>query len=117
MFPRLLDWLRRLPPGEDGTSWSVRLAHSKAALNEHFAGLMAVSKPVSAVDLDGEERSRRAVVRIRSHSPSSSLISGSAAGSRATGTVPADAGSTGCGWPPTPSGGTIPAGPGSTSGA
>lgn len=56
MFPRLLDWLRRLPAGADGVAWSVRLAHSKAALNEDFAGLMAASQPIGAVDLDGEAR-------------------------------------------------------------
>ncbi|MYV90340.1 CRISPR-associated helicase Cas3' [Streptomyces sp. SID1034] len=62
MFPRLLDWLGRMPPGADGVVWSVRLAHSKAALNEHFADLMAASQSVGAVDVDGEA----AVVPLRS---------------------------------------------------
>ncbi|MEW2621977.1 CRISPR-associated helicase Cas3' [Streptomyces sp. NPDC048106] len=52
MFPRLLDWLDRLP-STDGTRHSVHLAHSKAALNERFAGLMARAGSVTAVDLDG----------------------------------------------------------------
>lgn len=39
MFPRLLDWLERLP-AEGGTRLSVLLAHSKAALNDEYAGLM-----------------------------------------------------------------------------
>lgn len=54
MFPRLLDWLDRLPDGrsEPGAR-SVLLAHSKAALNEDFAGLMRSGRRVSAVDVDG----------------------------------------------------------------
>ncbi len=39
MFPRLLEWLKRLPAPE-GVSYSVQLAHSKAALNDDFADLM-----------------------------------------------------------------------------
>lgn len=59
MFPRLLDWLKRLPTA-DGSRYSVHLAHSKAALNEHFVGLMARSGRVAAVDLDASsERQRR----------------------------------------------------------
>ncbi|MEU9197883.1 CRISPR-associated helicase Cas3' [Streptomyces hundungensis] len=54
MFPRLLDWLHRMPAGADGVAWSVRLAHSKAALNEDFADLMGASQSVGAVDVDGE---------------------------------------------------------------
>ncbi|WP_184828769.1 CRISPR-associated helicase Cas3' [Streptomyces griseomycini] len=51
MFPRLLDWLDRLP-GVAGSRRSVHLAHSKAALNEDFAGLMARAGRVVAVDVD-----------------------------------------------------------------
>lgn len=54
MFPRLLDWLRRLPGQEDGDR-SVLLAHSKAALNKEYADLMRGSRrEVAAVELDGE---------------------------------------------------------------
>ncbi|CAL9311665.1 CRISPR-associated helicase Cas3' [Streptomyces sp. SudanB25_2051] len=52
MFPRLLDWLKKLP-SVDGKRHTVHLAHSKAALNEDFAGLMAHGR-VAAVDLDGD---------------------------------------------------------------
>ncbi|MFE1028328.1 CRISPR-associated helicase Cas3' [Streptomyces sp. NPDC058818] len=51
MFPRLLDWLERLP-GVAGSRRSVHLAHSKAALNEDFAGLMARTGQVAAVGVD-----------------------------------------------------------------
>ncbi|MDN3259883.1 CRISPR-associated helicase Cas3' [Streptomyces sp. CSDS2] len=51
MFPRLLDWLERLP-GVAGERRSVHLAHSKAALNEDFAGLMARAGRVTAVGVD-----------------------------------------------------------------
>ncbi|GHE24064.1 CRISPR-associated helicase/endonuclease Cas3 [Streptomyces capillispiralis] len=51
MFPRLLDWLDRLP-GVAGSRRSVHLAHSKAALNEDFVGLMARAGRVVAVDVD-----------------------------------------------------------------
>ncbi|MEV5396271.1 CRISPR-associated helicase Cas3' [Streptomyces cellulosae] len=51
MFPRLLDWLDRLP-GVAGSRHSVHLAHSKAALNEEFTGLMARKARVMAVGLD-----------------------------------------------------------------
>ncbi|MFF0205800.1 CRISPR-associated helicase Cas3' [Streptomyces sp. NPDC005017] len=53
MFPRLLTWLERLP-GMSGTRQSVHLAHSKAALNEEFAGLMARAGEVTAVGVDEE---------------------------------------------------------------
>ncbi|MFI9772061.1 CRISPR-associated helicase Cas3' [Streptomyces sp. NPDC052415] len=52
MFPRLLDWLDRLP-APDGARYSVHLAHSKAALNDAYTGLMANGGRVAAVDLDG----------------------------------------------------------------
>ncbi|MFF3285903.1 CRISPR-associated helicase Cas3' [Streptomyces sp. NPDC003023] len=58
MFPRLLDWLDRLP-AEQGTSYSVLLAHSKAALNEDFADLMGQSRRIVAVDLDAPEEQDR----------------------------------------------------------
>lgn len=51
MFPRLLDWLDRLP-GVAGSRRSVHLAHSKAALNEDFAGLMARTGRMVAVGVD-----------------------------------------------------------------
>ncbi|MEH0576831.1 MULTISPECIES: CRISPR-associated helicase Cas3' [Streptomyces] len=51
MFPRLLEWLKRLP--HDGSyRHSVHLAHSKAALNQDFAGLLARGGRVTAVDTD-----------------------------------------------------------------
>ncbi|WP_331764108.1 CRISPR-associated helicase Cas3' (plasmid) [Streptomyces anulatus] len=52
MFPRLLDWLKRLPV-QGGAPLSVLLAHSKAALNDDFAELMRSSRqPIVAVDVD-----------------------------------------------------------------
>ncbi|MGW1728532.1 CRISPR-associated helicase Cas3' [Streptomyces sp. NPDC002306] len=51
MFPRLLEWLKLLPAA-DGGRHSVHLAHSKAALNEVFAGLLARGGRVAAVDVD-----------------------------------------------------------------
>ncbi|MFJ2738837.1 CRISPR-associated helicase Cas3' [Streptomyces sp. NPDC087440] len=54
MFPRLLDWLERLPL-EEGSRYSVLLAHSKAALNEEYAGLVREGRQqVAAVELDAE---------------------------------------------------------------
>ncbi|MFI9582248.1 CRISPR-associated helicase Cas3' [Streptomyces sp. NPDC052236] len=59
MFPRLLDWLGRLP-AQEGTQLSVLLAHSKAALNEEFADLMRGSwQQVAAVDADAETQEWR----------------------------------------------------------
>ncbi|MGW0960758.1 CRISPR-associated helicase Cas3' [Streptomyces gelaticus] len=56
MFPRLLDWLKRLPGAEDAR-YSVLLAHSKAALNEDFAELMRESgHRIVAVDVDAPEQ-------------------------------------------------------------
>ncbi|MER7987706.1 type I-E CRISPR-associated protein Cse1/CasA [Streptomyces noursei] len=58
MFPRLLDWLDRLPGAEDadGGRRSVVLAHAKAALNERWAGLLREGqRSIVAVDLDGTE--------------------------------------------------------------
>jgi CRISPR-associated endonuclease/helicase Cas3 len=52
MFPRLLEWLERLPTVH-GARHSVLLAHSKAALNEDFADLMREgSQRIAAVDAD-----------------------------------------------------------------
>ncbi|MFK0293904.1 type I-E CRISPR-associated protein Cse1/CasA [Streptomyces sp. NPDC090442] len=59
MFPRLLDWLERLPgsDGDDDGRRSVVLAHAKAALNERWSGLLrAGRRSIVAVDLDGEEQ-------------------------------------------------------------
>ncbi|WP_307623985.1 CRISPR-associated helicase Cas3' [Streptomyces sp. V3I7] len=60
MFPRLLDWLSRLP-GVVGGRHSVQLAHAKAALNEDFADVMARGGRVAAVAVDeeGEVASRQ----------------------------------------------------------
>ncbi|MFE5614129.1 CRISPR-associated helicase Cas3' [Streptomyces sp. NPDC056524] len=54
MFPRLLEWLRRLP-GQEGMQHSVLLAHSKAALNEDFVDLMRGRHAVLAVDVDASQ--------------------------------------------------------------
>ncbi|MGP4004682.1 CRISPR-associated helicase Cas3' [Streptomyces sp. 8N706] len=55
MFPRLLDWLDRLPARE-GTRLSVLLAHSKAALNEEFADLERASRAaIAAVAVDAAD--------------------------------------------------------------
>lgn len=51
MFPRLLDWLKRLP-FEGSSRHSVHLAHSKAALNDDFAGLLAAAGRIAAVEMD-----------------------------------------------------------------
>lgn len=52
MFPRLLDWIRRLPSTQ-GAEHSVLLAHSKSALNEDFAELMRDSgQRIVAIDVD-----------------------------------------------------------------
>ncbi len=61
MFPRLLDWLGRLPDARTTTgAHSVFLAHSKAALNKDFAGLMRTGRrPVAGVDRDGSGDVRR----------------------------------------------------------
>ncbi|MEV6400225.1 CRISPR-associated helicase Cas3' [Streptomyces sp. NPDC051907] len=53
MFPRLRTWWDRLPV-PDGARHSVHLAHSKAALNEEFAGLLKRGR-IAAVDLDGQQ--------------------------------------------------------------
>ncbi|KOG07707.1 CRISPR-associated helicase/endonuclease Cas3 [Streptomyces viridochromogenes] len=56
MFPRLLDWLKRLP-AQEGTRLSALLAHSKAALNDEYADLMRKSaQRIAAVEVDEEER-------------------------------------------------------------
>ncbi|MFC4906891.1 CRISPR-associated helicase Cas3' [Actinomadura gamaensis] len=53
MFPRLLDWIGRVPGTGDGDQ-SVFLAHSKAALNEDFVELMRRGRHrLSSVDQDG----------------------------------------------------------------
>ncbi|MER8066860.1 CRISPR-associated helicase Cas3' [Streptomyces sp. NPDC094034] len=54
MFPRLLDWLDRLP-AQEGARRSVLLAHSKAALNDEFADLLRAGRQkIAAVDVDAE---------------------------------------------------------------
>ncbi|KAB8169845.1 type I-E CRISPR-associated protein Cse1/CasA [Streptomyces sp. 3MP-14] len=55
MFPRLIDWLERLP--QDGPR-SLVLAHGKAALNELWAGMLRDGRQgaVRAVELDGESQ-------------------------------------------------------------
>ncbi|MGP4102534.1 CRISPR-associated helicase Cas3' [Nonomuraea sp. KM90] len=55
MFPRMLDWLKRVPDlrSQRGRR-SVLLAHSKAALNDDYAALMrAGSRDVRGVETDG----------------------------------------------------------------
>ncbi|MFJ4733658.1 CRISPR-associated helicase Cas3' [Streptomyces sp. NPDC088770] len=72
MFPRLLDWLDRLPAPK-GTRYSVLLAHSKAALNDDFVDLMGASQRIAAVDVDGsEEREWRP--SSRNHSAAAELV-------------------------------------------
>ncbi|GAA0966150.1 CRISPR-associated helicase/endonuclease Cas3 [Acrocarpospora macrocephala] len=55
MFPRLLDWLRRIPDAEpDRGPRSVLLAHSKAALNEEYTGLVhAGRRAARGIEADG----------------------------------------------------------------
>ncbi|MEN8655475.1 CRISPR-associated helicase Cas3' [Streptomyces sp. 21So2-11] len=54
MFSRIRDWLGRLP-AEEGERLTVRLAHSKAALNEDFSALKAGAwRRPTAVDQGGE---------------------------------------------------------------
>ncbi|MEU2462134.1 CRISPR-associated helicase Cas3' [Streptomyces sp. NPDC012473] len=53
MFPRLLNWLERLP-SPDGGRRSVLLAHSKSALNDDFTDLMERG-PIAALNLDAAE--------------------------------------------------------------
>ncbi|MFE7670698.1 type I-E CRISPR-associated protein Cse1/CasA [Streptomyces albidoflavus] len=64
MFPRLLDWLGRLPAltvagdveGGSAEERSVLLAHAKAALQEDYAALMRDShRTIAAVDAYGED--------------------------------------------------------------
>lgn len=58
MFPRLLEWIRRLASAR-GAEHSVLLAHSKSALNEDFAELMRDSgQRIAAVDLDAPDAPR-----------------------------------------------------------
>ncbi|WP_084960254.1 CRISPR-associated helicase/endonuclease Cas3 [Thermoactinospora rubra] len=70
MFPRMLRWLPRvLPEKSEHESYSVLLAHSKAALNEDYADLVrAGRRAVRGVDLDGhtDEWQPRADRRISS---------------------------------------------------
>ncbi|MFI5525202.1 CRISPR-associated helicase Cas3' [Streptomyces platensis] len=59
MFSRVVRWLENLPAGE-GARFSVQLAHSKAALNEVFAGLAREGRnAVRAVDADGDGEGSR----------------------------------------------------------
>ncbi|WP_405938466.1 CRISPR-associated helicase Cas3' [Streptomyces sp. NBC_00726] len=67
MFPRLLDWIDRLPSAR-GARHSVLLAHSKAALNEHFADLMRDSaQQIVAVDLDAPKTPHAASGELVAH--------------------------------------------------
>ncbi|MFI1176673.1 CRISPR-associated helicase Cas3' [Streptomyces melanogenes] len=56
MFPRLLQWLDRLP-ATGGQRLSVQLVHSKAALNQEFDGLIRASgrQTIAAIDAEGSE--------------------------------------------------------------
>ncbi|WP_455432591.1 CRISPR-associated helicase Cas3' [Streptomyces sioyaensis] len=59
MFSRLVRWLKKLP-AQEGARISVQLAHSKAALNEVFAGLERTSRhAIRAVDTDGDSEDSR----------------------------------------------------------
>ncbi|MGC4949861.1 CRISPR-associated helicase Cas3' [Streptomyces sp. DT224] len=67
MFPRLLDWIDRLPSTKDAQH-SVLLAHSKAALNERFADLVRDSaQQIVAVDLDAPRNPRIASGELVAH--------------------------------------------------
>ncbi|MEV5433086.1 type I-E CRISPR-associated protein Cse1/CasA [Streptomyces sp. NPDC052701] len=57
MFPRLLEWLERLPGGtvEGDRRRTVVLAHAKAALNRVWAGLLRRRQP-SILGVDPDER-------------------------------------------------------------
>ncbi|MFD8799941.1 CRISPR-associated helicase Cas3' [Streptomyces atroolivaceus] len=72
MFPRLLDWLERLP-AQEGTRHSVLLAHSKSALNEDFTDLMERGQ-IKAVDLDAAEDSQKLRPSSRTRSASAELV-------------------------------------------
>ncbi|MEU1126071.1 CRISPR-associated helicase Cas3' [Streptomyces sp. NPDC005899] len=72
MFPRLLNWLDRLPAPE-GTRHSVLLAHSKSALNDDFTDLMERGR-IRAVDLDAAEGSQASVSSRRARSAAAELI-------------------------------------------
>lgn len=54
MFPRVTEWLDRLPGQGGGVRHSVNLAHSKAALNERFTQLMRGGGRSSNIDTDGD---------------------------------------------------------------
>ncbi len=54
MFPRVLDWLERLPDAQ-GQRLTVGLVHSKAALNEEYQELRSRGRQqIAAVDMDGD---------------------------------------------------------------
>ncbi|MFI7125838.1 CRISPR-associated helicase Cas3' [Nonomuraea sp. NPDC050153] len=55
MFPRMLEWLRRVPDARPASGRrSVLLAHSKAALNDDYVALMrAGRRDVRGVEMDG----------------------------------------------------------------
>lgn len=56
MFPRMLQWLRRVPDERGAEQRSVMLAHSKAALNEDFRELVRAGRQaVAGVETDGGE--------------------------------------------------------------
>lgn len=59
VFPRMLQWLHRLPRTDGAQPWSVRLAHAKATLNDDFAGLLDVGAPTQ---IDKSERHDDAAV-------------------------------------------------------
>jgi CRISPR-associated helicase Cas3/CRISPR-associated endonuclease Cas3-HD len=68
MFPRLLDWLRRVFASLEGRQ-AVHLAHSKAALNEQYRELIRASRRAARgveVDGGGEEWRPRADRRVAS---------------------------------------------------
>ncbi len=85
MFKRLLAWLDALPKG-GARSWSVVLAHAKAALQSEWAGLLrSGSRAITAVDPDGDdssasERAAVGVVRAGGMRRGCTRISGCGAG-------------------------------------
>lgn len=58
MFPRLTTWLKNLP-GTDGARHSVNLAHSKAALNDHFREMMRAGRRSTNIEQDAAGEDHR----------------------------------------------------------
>ncbi|MET7639614.1 CRISPR-associated helicase Cas3' [Streptomyces sp. NPDC005438] len=57
MFPRLKNWLGRLPDEDNERGvHSVHLAHAKSALNPHYTALMGTASRLMAVEADDRKR-------------------------------------------------------------